>query len=69
MFPNKYPGKCDKCQEQVDAYEGFAVKLWGRNAPRVMMQDGSGRYKRFGNRNQKQQLVTWHVRCSRCTTK
>lgn len=66
MFPNRYPGNCDKCGNLVAAGAGFAVKLWGRNAPRVAMRDGSGRSRRVGKRNASGQVVCWHVRCAKC---
>lgn len=67
MFVNKYPGVCDKCKTKVAAGQGFAVKLWVWNAPRVKMADGSGRSFRLGKRNN--QSVCWHVRCAECVDK
>lgn len=69
MFVNKYPGTCDKCKVKVAVGDGFAVKLWGRNAPKVKMADGSGRSRRIGKRNTQGQLVCWHVRCVACVDK
>jgi len=66
MFPNKYPGICDKCKNPVEAGQGYAVKLWGRNAPRIRMNDGSGRFRRIGKRNELGQIVSWRVRCIGC---
>ena len=66
MFANKYPGRCDKCGSHVAAGTGVAVKLWGRNAPRVAMNDGSGRTRRLGTRNERGQMVSWVVRCQHC---
>ena len=72
MFANKYAGICDKCGIEIEVGNGFAIKLWGKNAQRVKMNDGSFRYKRCGkdHRNpdgtKSGMKVVWHVRCAAC---
>ena len=68
MFPNKYFGICDKCGKEVAPNQGFTIKLWGRNVPRVKMNDGSGRRRYIGKRNSQGKIVVWRVRCSRCAS-